>query len=213
MIRVSPNLAEASPKPSFPRRLDSRGRGNEAREGWRCFSRYLVRACFALALLISPPLHAHEGHDHGDEPAARQQALAPRLTHASARLEVVALLQGHDLLVYADDYASNAPVTGLRVDVRSAGRLVQALEVEPGLYRADLQIESQAKEVQLDLSLSGEGIAEHFAGQLPIDSPSDASADVLAKKSPNTAFIAGGGLAALLLVIAGAWALRRRGAA
>lgn len=165
-------------------------------------------ACTMLALQA----FAHEGHDHGDAPVAQQQALAPRLTHTSARLEVVALLQGRDLLVYADDYASNAPASGLRVDVRSAGRLVQALEIEPGLYRANVQIDTQAREVPLDLSLSGEGVSERFGGTLPIDAT---AADTSATGSSSdggagAALIAGAGIAALLLVIAGVWRLRKR---
>lgn len=195
MIRVSPNRADQSFNP----------------QKRAAFVDCLVRCALVSALICSAPLHAHEGHDHGAEPAVQQQALAPRLTHASARLEVVALLQGHDLLVYADDYASNAPASGLRVDVRSAGRLVRALETEPGLYRAALQIESQARDVQLDLSLSGEGIAERFAGSLPIAVSEDAAQS---SASPNIALIAGGTIAALLLAIAGAgWLLRKRRAA
>ena len=185
MIRVSPNRAETvSPA--------------------RCGS--IARVALLLCAMLSAQAFAHEGHDHGAEPTVQQQPLAPRLTHESDKLEAVALLQGPNLLVYADDHASNAPATGLRVDVRSGGRLVQALEIEPGLYRADLQIEPKAEEVQLEVSLNGEGIAEHFGGKLAVDE----SADALAKPASNTAFIAVAGGAVLLLVIAGAWALRKR---
>lgn len=190
MIRVSPNRAEPV-----------------ALACWRSIARVALLACTMLAL----PAFAHEGHDHGDAPVAQQQALAPRLTHASAKLEVVALLQGRDLLVYADDYASNAPASGLRVDVRSAGRLVQALEIEPGLYRANLQIDTQAREVQLDLSLSGEGVSERFGGTLPIDaSAAEASAPGASDGAAGAGLIAGAGIAGLLLVIAGVWRLRKR---
>ena len=191
MIRVSPNRAEPV-----------------ALACWRSIARVALLACTMLAL----PAFAHEGHDHGDAPVAQQQALATRLTHVSARLEVVALLQGADLLVYADDYASNAPVSGLRVDVRSAGRLVQALEIEPGLYRANLQIDTQAREVPLDLSLSGEGVSERFGGELPIDATAaDTSATGSSSDSgAGAVLIAGAGIAALLLVIAGVWRLRKR---
>ncbi|MDZ4078840.1 MULTISPECIES: hypothetical protein [Hydrocarboniphaga] len=141
----------------------------------------------------------------------QQQQLAPRLTHASARLEVVALLHGHDLLIYADDYASNAPVPGLRVDVRTSGRLIQALETEPGLYRASLQIEPQEAEVQLEVSLSGEGIAEHFGGRLAVDERAGEAAKTTSGNTLIAATVAG--MAALSLLIIGALVLRRRRAA
>jgi len=190
MIRVSPNRAE----PALPAR-------------WRSTACLALLACAVSAT----PVFAHEGHDHGDGPVVQQQQLAPRLTHASARLEVVALLHGHDLLIYADDYASNAPVPGLRVDVRTSGRLIQALETEPGLCRASLQIEPQEAEVQLEVSLSGEGIAEHFGGRLAVDERAGEAAKTTSGNTLIAATVAG--MAALSLLIIGALVLRRRRAA
>ncbi len=134
-----------------------------------------IAALLVLAIAGMQPVQAHEGHDHGDAPAvAIAQPLPPRLSLQSPRLEVVVTTQeqnGHgDLLIYADDYASNAPAQGLRVSLRGAGRVVQAMEQEPGLYRVDLStlVDEQAQHVDIDLSLVGAQGEDHLQGQLPL---------------------------------------------
>lgn len=64
----------------------------------------------ALPLLTAPAL-AHEGHDHGPPPPGPTlQAMAPRTSTESADFELVAVLADGRLLVYLDDFTTNAPV-------------------------------------------------------------------------------------------------------
>lgn len=96
--------------------------------------------CIAVLLSIgSPPAGAHEGHDHGaDEPPPPVTAtLSPRTSSASGQLEVVIALSGTQLVVYLDDYASNAPVADAVVDVVAGTQEARATQRATGEYVVD----------------------------------------------------------------------------
>lgn len=96
--------------------------------------------CIAALLFIgSPPAGAHEGHDHGaDEPSPPATAtLSPRTSTASGQLEAVIVLSGTQLVVYLDDYASNAPVADAVVDVVAGAQEARATQRTAGEYVVD----------------------------------------------------------------------------
>jgi len=119
----------------------------------------------ALLLLASAfPAQAHEGHEHGDA-AEAAAALEPRVEFHSARIEGVVARGAEALLVYADDYASNAPLENLSVAVAVADRRIEAHPLGEGIYRLPLDL--LPEEESLQLQLRGEGWQESFALQLP----------------------------------------------
>src|ERR1700757_2453015 len=101
----------------------------------------------ALPLLLILPLAAaaHEGHHHDEDPA-------PAPVAKPAQVEVVAQRDGGDVLIYVDDYASNAPLSGLQVVIHQSAGVVQAATAGEGLYRvpADL-VDAAARELQIEI--------------------------------------------------------------
>jgi len=81
-----------------------------------------MRLCLAalgvVAMLGASPCHAHEGHDHGPQPAAQANA-APRGGAVSSAFEVVAIARGTELVIHLDRFASNEPVRDARVEVET----------------------------------------------------------------------------------------------
>lgn len=71
-----------------------------------------------LAIFFAGAAPAHEGHDHPAQPAPAAVA-APRGEAASDAFELVAVVQGTDLVIYLDRFASNEPVTGAGVEVET----------------------------------------------------------------------------------------------
>lgn len=87
-----------------------------------------------LVLLIGWPALAHEGHDHGDAPAAAVQAL-PRVQSRSDVFELVAVASGHKLTIYLSDFKTNAPVPDATVEVGFEGKTTPATRRGEGVYQ------------------------------------------------------------------------------
>lgn len=127
----------------------------------------LMLLCVNAALF---PAWAHEGHEHADEAAPVSLPLSARLVHSSAQIEAVAQIDAQGLAIWVDDYASNRPLSGLDVSVKTGERVLRAKESEPGAYRLPGDLFS-GSEVQLSIQIKGPAeaalIDERFAGRLP----------------------------------------------
>ncbi len=100
-----------------------------------------MRVCLALlASLIFPllfplaPVHAHEGHDHG-EPVRTLSPVAPRGEASSSDLELVALLRDGELIVYLDRFATNEPVTDATIEALTPAGSEKVVANADGTYR------------------------------------------------------------------------------
>ncbi|MBN9600297.1 MAG: RND transporter [Afipia sp.] len=80
-------------------------------------------AAIVLAILLglTPflPLSAHDDHDHAASAPPPAANVAPRAEVASDLYELVAVAQSGELVLYLDDFASNAPVEGASVEVKT----------------------------------------------------------------------------------------------
>ncbi|MGV8893186.1 MAG: hypothetical protein ACOH2K_09665 [Burkholderiaceae bacterium] len=74
-----------------------------------------------LTLLFTPILaFAHGGEDHGDGPKPVSVAnVAPRAEAQTELFELLATASNGQLTIFIDRFASNAPVTGAKVEVES----------------------------------------------------------------------------------------------
>lgn len=124
----------------------------------------------SLSLFLGQ-VSAHEGHEHKEEAPATEQVQskeesAARLALHSARVELVAAREGDDLLIYIDDFETNAPLEGLKLQLRAADRVLQARSIAPGLYQIPLDVIPPAGG-QVEFTLQGEGWQEQLSGVLP----------------------------------------------
>jgi RND family efflux transporter MFP subunit len=194
--------------------------------------RFLAAALRALALLValalpallaSPALPvlsgaalAHEGHDHGAEAPPAPAATAPRAEAVSERFELVAVVQGTDLVLYLDAFATNAPVPEAGVAVMTPEGRRKAAETAPGTYRLAAPWLATGDDHDLVVGVSAEGRTDLLNLDLHLPAPAEIPAagpsaqgaatlaDRLARQNP-AALAAGGFLMGL-----GAFALARR---
>lgn len=98
----------------------------------------ISRACMAAVVLtiLSGAAWAHGGEDHGDEVAlAPPAAVAPRTSAETEEFELVAVLQGKQLILTLDRFATNEPVADAKIDVESGNALkAVAKQVAAGSY-------------------------------------------------------------------------------
>ncbi|MGU3360753.1 efflux RND transporter periplasmic adaptor subunit [Methylobacterium sp. M6A4_1b] len=179
----------------------------------------------ALALLALPalpilsgPAQAHEGHDHGAEAPPAPAATAPRAEAVSERFELVAVVQGTDLVLYLDAFATNAPVPEAGVAVMTPEGRRKAAETAPGTYRLAAPWLATGDDHDLVVGVSAEGRTDllnldlHLPAETapaPVSAPGAAAsatalADRLARQNP-VALATGGFLMGL-----GVFALARR---
>lgn len=90
-----------------------------------------------FCLLMSSPVFAHAGHDHGADIFAGETPVSPRMSMRSSDFDLVAVAEPQRLLVYLDSFAENAPVRGARISVTHGGRTHIAKPLQDGIYALD----------------------------------------------------------------------------
>lgn len=90
-----------------------------------------------FTLLITPVLaFAHGGEDHGDAAKPASVAnIAPRAEAQTELFELLATAGSGQLTIFIDRFASNAPVSGAKVEVESGDWKAVALAAGNGSYR------------------------------------------------------------------------------
>lgn len=174
----------------------------------------------AVAVLLLTGLgraFGHAGHDHGDDsPAPPAAASAPVTEAFSAAYELVILAQGERLILWLDDFATNAPVIDAVIDVSGDGGSVLATARRDGSYEAVAAWATTPGSYDLIVSVEAPGGADLLLAtlvipDLPVEAAGASAAAVLGPVSGvwlGAAFLAGA-LLCLVVVLQG----RRRAVA
>ena len=170
-----------------------------------------VTLSYLLALSLccaSGAVPAHEGH-HEAEPEAVAPAVppAPRATLDTPQVELVVQREGADVVLYLDDYATNAPLNGLQLSVRSGTLTQQAAPSGEGTYRIAGDLIDGRGEQPLEITVNGAGVDAQLQAVLPaavaVDHPGTPEA------APRAAWWIAV-VPAVLILLGGGWLLRRR---
>ena len=135
----------------------------------------------ALALLALPvSAWAHEGEDHSEDAkaGAATSSAAPatsgRFSAQAGGWELVAAAEGHDLTVWIDQWADNAPVTNARVSVTVDGRSIEARPIN-GAYILDAPTLDAPGPHRVSFAVTRGNIAQTMTGTLTVAAaPGDA---------------------------------------
>lgn len=132
-----------------------------------------MRIFFSLLLALwLPMLAAHAGHDHGEAAAiSTNNALAPYFESTAGGLELLGRLQDERLHLWLDHWDSNAPLAGAQLIVESGNWRATAVEIEPGLYRAEAQELTTPGHHALMIFIQAAGIDEILIASLEVDAP------------------------------------------
>lgn len=110
---------------------------------------------------------AHEGHDHGDEPAMAAP-IAPRGFSVTDKLELVAVARGGVVTIHLDRFETNEPVSGATIEVETPEGNVQAKPAEPGSYTIPAPWSRKTGEYELTVAVTSEGSTDVFPVSLDI---------------------------------------------
>lgn len=164
------------------------------------------RTLFVLtAWLLSAAAWAHGDEVHDTAPPALGQAVAPRADAHSEVFELLIVAEGEQLRLYLDDFASNAPISGARIEVeRGTSWKAQAREHAPGEYLLKAPWLNQPGAHPLSFTLEAGQQADLLAATLTL--PATAAPAATHSNAPAI----GVATAAVGLALAALWAWRRQ---
>lgn len=142
-------------------------------------------------LLVLPPAHAHEGHDHGAPPTPVSGSIAPRFDTSSDLFELVGVLRDGKLTLHLDRFLGNAPVEGAEIDIEAPGGTIKAKALGAGLYQIEAAFAAKPGKYDLIATVSVDGEIDVLTGSLtvPADNPAKpgVGATDLAQRLPDGA--------------------------
>lgn len=134
--------------------------------------RILAAICAALVTLLSAgSLRAHEGHDHDAKPPPANASIAPRGEAASELFELAAIVEGSELAIYLDRFATNEPVEGATVEVETPGGPVKASPRAGDAYRLPAPFLAKPGRYDLIVTVTAKGAVDVLPVTLEIPEP------------------------------------------
>ena len=183
--------------------------------------RFCVAALFCLGFAalfqrsLFQPAFAGPGHDHGPAADAVAGTASPRVSAQSDLFELVGIVEGGELKIYLDRFATNEPVIDAKIEVDIAGQKSIAAAQPDGSYSVTNDVFAKPAELALSFTVLQGKEADLLAGDLVIAAPADDHAHVeTAKPWRRWAAYAGGVLLAVFIgifVVRNLLRKRRRG--
>ncbi|MDC7982512.1 efflux RND transporter periplasmic adaptor subunit [Rhodoplanes sp. TEM] len=167
------------------------------------FSRILRAVCVAVALLAAGPALAHEGHDHGDQPAPPAHVL-PRGEATAGPFQLVAVANGDELVLWLDRFATNRPVTDASLEIETPQGPVAA-EPRPadGTWRLKAPWVASAAPLDLAVTVTAGDEVEIFALTIAGATPAGAAGPTAGTWPAWTARLAALAKPAVIATLAG----------
>lgn len=177
----------------------------------RCtaFARGLALLFTLVCALPAAAGPGHDGgHDHDEAPTVTAGPSKPRFETHSELFEVVGTLAGNELVLTLDDYASNAPISGARIELESGEfKAMGEFRAEQGEYRFGATPLTVPGTHPITLTVSAGDEMDLLAADLVVSAPQEAPhADGLGVR----ALWGAGGVAALTALAVGLLLVRRR---
>ena len=174
---------------------------------------YAQTAIISIAFLwvftsFLTPAWAGPGHDHGDAPAAAVGTASPRVSAHSDLFELVGIVEGSELKIYLDRYATNEPVTDAKIEIEVGSIKGLAAAQADGSYSFTNDVFTKPAELALSFTVLAGKETDLLAGDLKIGPAMDDHAHgPSAKPWLRWAAYAGG---ALLLLFTAVTILRKK---
>jgi cobalt-zinc-cadmium efflux system membrane fusion protein len=165
-------------------------------------------AFFVACVTVSNPAFASPGHDHGDKPTVTTGTAAPRVSAHSDLFELVGMVQGNEMKIYLDRYATNEPVTDAKIEVEVGSIKGIAAVQADGSYSFKNDVFARPGDLAVSFTILAGKDTDLLAGDLKIGSLVDDHAhDEATKPWLRWAAYAGGTLLLAAIALVG---LRRR---
>jgi hypothetical protein len=170
----------------------------------------LLLAWLTLAMLLSLPARADDGHHHDAAPAAPTGQAPPRFAAVSEVFELVGIVDGKQLILYLDRFDNNAPVEKARIDLELGGAKLAVKETSPGEYKGALAGELQAGDLAVTATVVASGVTDILATDFHVDGHAHADGESPTGWRRVAAWGAGAVLVLAVLAVLGRRAMAAR---
>ena len=169
-----------------------------------------LRLWACAGLLLPGLLWAHGDDDHGAASApAPTQTLSPRVEASSELFELVGILQGGQLVIHLDRFATNEPVTGAKIAVEGGPLKATAAAEHDGVYALPAAGLAAVGTYPLVFTVQAGAESDLLTGDLVVGAPAAAAGAAAAAPQIDWRWMAAA-VAAVFVLGAGALAWRRR---
>ena len=155
----------------------------------------------AFAAVVNPAW-AGPGHDHGDAPAAAVGTASPRVSAHSDLFELVSIVEGGELKIYLDRYATNEPVLDAKIEVEVGSIKGIAAAQADGSYSFKNDVFAKPADLGVSFTVLAGKDTDLLAGDLKIAPATDDHAHgAAAKPWLRWAAYTGGALVLVLIAL------------
>lgn len=167
---------------------------------------WIARAILVTAAAMPFGAFAGPGHDHGEEKAPSNTAIAPRFSGSSAQLEAVGIVRDHQLHVYVDHAKTNAPLETTSIELKINDTPLALTQHEVGHFEADMPDPKGEGHLAVNMTIEANGYTEQLNSELELEHAHDEEAS----EQDHTNYTSMGlyGLAGLALISALSLAFR-----
>ena len=160
---------------------------------------FLIVIILAVLACINP---VWAGPGHGDAPATAAGTASPRVNARSDLFELVGMVEGGELKIYLDRYATNEPVTDAKIEVEVGNIKGIAAAQADGSYSFKSDVFSKPADLAISFTVLAGKDTDLLAGDLKIAPTVDDHAhDAAAKPWLRWAAYAGGALLFVLMAL------------
>ena len=132
-------------------------------------ARWLILV-LAVALASGPARADNDYYDNVQGGAAGKSA-APRLALQNGDVELVAVAQGKQLVIYLDRFEDGSPIDNAEIDVTAGEETLRAARVKSGVYVVNADWAATPGKYELNFSAAGEQAFAALAGTLVVTPP------------------------------------------
>ena len=121
-----------------------------------------------MGFMLATPSWAGGGHDHGETPTATASTGSPRVSSSSDLFELVGIVQGEEMVIYLDRFATNAPVTDAKIEVEMGPVKGMAEAQDDGTYRFNSPALAVAGSKPISFTVTAGADSDLLAGDLTV---------------------------------------------
>jgi cobalt-zinc-cadmium efflux system membrane fusion protein len=132
-------------------------------------TRWLILG-FAVALIPGQARADNDYYDNVQGGAAAKSAM-PRLALQNGDVELVAVAQGKQLVIYLDRFEDGTPIDGADIEVTTGEETLRAAPVKNGVYVVGADWAATPGPYKLSFAATGEQLSATLAGTLVVTPP------------------------------------------
>jgi cobalt-zinc-cadmium efflux system membrane fusion protein len=132
-------------------------------------TRWLILG-FAVALIPGQARADNDYYDNVQGGAAAKSAM-PRLALQNGDVELVAVAQGKQLVVYLDRFEDGTPIDGADIEVTAGEETLRAAPLKSGVYVVSADWAATPGQYKLSFAATGDQLSATLAGTLVVTPP------------------------------------------